>query len=95
MLLVLPPNSKPESQENLMTQVQEVATKDALLFDHSASTQAPALEPGTDRNSVLAVDAWMHGDFLCRNYILNGLDDSLYNVYVGSKNYVNTTIEQR
>ena len=23
----------------------------------------------------------MQGDFLCRNYILNGLDDSLYNVY--------------
>ena len=38
-------------------------------------------EPGTDRDSVLAVDEWTHGDFLCRNYILNGLDDSLYNVY--------------
>ena len=23
----------------------------------------------------------MQGDFLCRNYILNGLNDSLYNVY--------------
>ena len=38
-------------------------------------------EPGTDRDSVLVVDAWTQGDFLCRNYILNGLDDSLYNVY--------------
>ena len=38
-------------------------------------------EPGTDRDSVLAVDAWTQGDFLCRNYILNRLDDSLYNVY--------------
>ena len=26
-------------------------------------------------------DAWTQCDFLCRNYILNGLDDSLYNVY--------------
>ena len=38
-------------------------------------------EPGTDRNSVLTVDTWTQSDFLCRNYILNGLDDSLYNVY--------------
>ena len=38
-------------------------------------------EPETDRDSVLAVDAWTQGDFLCRSYILNGLDDSLYIVY--------------
>ena len=37
-------------------------------------------EPGTDRGSIFAVDAWTQDDFLCRNYILNGLDDSLYNV---------------
>ena len=30
-------------------------------------------EIGTDRDSVLAVDAWTQG--------VNGLDDSLYNVY--------------
>ena len=39
-------------------------------------------EPGTDWDSVLVVDAWSQGDFLCWNYILNGLDDSLYNVYI-------------
>jgi len=38
-------------------------------------------EPRTDRDSILTVDAWTQGDFLCQNYILNGLDDSLYNVY--------------
>ena len=38
-------------------------------------------EPGTDRDSILTVDAWTQGEFLCQNYILNGLDDSLYNVY--------------
>ncbi|KAL0282790.1 UNVERIFIED_CONTAM: hypothetical protein Sangu_2932100 [Sesamum angustifolium] len=27
------------------------------------------------------MDAWGHGDFLCRNYILNDLTDTLYNVY--------------
>ncbi|XP_040367275.1 uncharacterized protein LOC121050607 [Rosa chinensis] len=27
------------------------------------------------------IDAWKHCEFLCRNYILNGLDDTLYDVY--------------
>ena len=35
----------------------------------------------TDLDSVLAVDAWTQGNLLGRNYILNGLDDSLYNIY--------------
>ncbi|KAK2996877.1 hypothetical protein RJ639_025835, partial [Escallonia herrerae] len=30
---------------------------------------------------MAAVDAWKHSDFLCKNYILNGLDNALYNVY--------------
>ena len=34
-----------------------------------------------DREVVLAIDAWKHSDFLCRNYVLNGLHDTLYNVY--------------
>ena len=28
-----------------------------------------------------ALEAWNHSDFLFRNYILNGLEDILYNVY--------------
>ena len=28
-----------------------------------------------------AIDAWKHSDFLRRNYFLNGLHDTLYNVY--------------
>ena len=27
------------------------------------------------------MDAWNHSDFLCRNYVLNGLKNTLYNVY--------------
>ncbi|KAL5582045.1 hypothetical protein UlMin_014487 [Ulmus minor] len=34
---------------------------------------------------VNAVNAWKHSNFLCRNYILNGLTDSLYNVYSDKK----------
>ena len=44
--------------------------------------EAPSLKEGeSDRQVVAAVDAWKHSDFLCRNYILNGLDNMLYNVY--------------
>ena len=43
---------------------------------------APSVpEDDTDTQKRTAYDAWGHSDFLCRNYILNGLDDSLYNVY--------------
>ena len=39
---------------------------------------APALkENETDKQVVAAVEAWKHVDFLCRNYLLNGLDNSL------------------
>ncbi|GFZ14445.1 RING/U-box superfamily protein [Actinidia rufa] len=42
----------------------------------------PTLEEDElDVQMVAAVDAWKHADFLCRNYILNRLDNTLYNVY--------------
>ncbi|KAJ9561442.1 hypothetical protein OSB04_006602 [Centaurea solstitialis] len=34
-----------------------------------------------DIESVSAVEAWKHSEFLCRNYVLNGLADPLCNVY--------------
>ncbi|CAH9125353.1 unnamed protein product [Cuscuta epithymum] len=34
-----------------------------------------------DVQSLNAVEAWKHSDFLCRNYVLNGLHDALYDVY--------------
>ena len=43
---------------------------------------APVLkENESDRRVIAAVDARKHFDFLSRNYILNGLDNMLYNVY--------------
>ena len=38
-------------------------------------------ENEADLQVVVVVDAWKHSDFLCKNYILNGLDNILYNVY--------------
>ncbi|CAL9001519.1 unnamed protein product [Prunus brigantina] len=40
---------------------------------------APATSTTTE--AIAAADAWYHSDFLCKNYILNGLDNTLYNVY--------------
>ena len=34
-----------------------------------------------DNQVISAIDAWKHSDFLCKNYIMNGLTDFLYNVY--------------
>ena len=43
---------------------------------------APALkENETDMQVVAAVEAWKHANFLCQNYLFNGLDNTLYNVY--------------
>ncbi|KAK2999460.1 hypothetical protein RJ639_023085 [Escallonia herrerae] len=43
---------------------------------------APDLGDNPDRQTVAAVYAWKHSDFLCKNYILNGLDNALYNVHI-------------
>ena len=47
---------------------------------------APKPKEGeTDIQVASAIDAWHHLDFLCKNYVMNGLSDSLYNVYIGKK----------
>ena len=33
----------------------------------------------------LVTEVWTHSDFLCKNYILSGLQDDLYNVYSNAK----------
>ncbi|KAL0332840.1 UNVERIFIED_CONTAM: hypothetical protein Scaly_2185500 [Sesamum calycinum] len=43
------------------------------------SEEAPVVSEGeTDTQKGAAMDAWGHGDFLCRNYIFDGLSDTLY-----------------
>ena len=63
-----------------------MATKDVLpdhlKFGRFLQEDAPTLkENETDKQVVVIVEAWKPADFLCRNYILNGLDNTLYNVY--------------
>ena len=48
--------------------------------------EPPKLSEGeTDMEVINAFDAWKHSDFLCRNYVMNRLHDSLYNVYCAIK----------
>ncbi|KAL2531340.1 zinc knuckle (CCHC-type) family protein [Abeliophyllum distichum] len=44
-------------------------------------TVAPTGHGEGDIQAVSAVEAWKHSDFLCWNYVMNSLTDSLYNVY--------------
>ena len=48
--------------------------------------EAPKLkEDERDIQVISIVDAWKHYDFMCRNYFMNALTDSLYNVYTDKK----------
>ncbi|PRQ52113.1 putative RNA-directed DNA polymerase [Rosa chinensis] len=53
-----------------------------LNLAHVVKEEVPKAE-GDDvtAEQLNAIDAWKHCEFLCRNYILNGLDDTLYDVY--------------
>ena len=43
---------------------------------------APKLKKDEHDIQVIGViDSWKHSNFLCKNYVLNGLNESLYNVY--------------
>ena len=42
-------------------------------------------EDERDIQVISAINAWKHSDFLCRNYVMNGLVDFLYNVYTDKK----------
>ena len=53
-----------------------------LNLAHILRLEKPAVPTtNTSKEQKAALEAWNHSDFLCQNYILNGLDDILYNVY--------------
>ncbi|KAM3328258.1 hypothetical protein P3S68_032950 [Capsicum galapagoense] len=57
-----------------------------LCLKRFTSEDAPEVPEGTsDKDCFVIVEAWKHSDFLCRNYILSGLQDDLYNIYSGTK----------
>ena len=42
-------------------------------------------EDNHDIQAISAIDVWKHSNFLRKNYVMNGLADSLYNVYFDKK----------
>ncbi|KAM3222053.1 hypothetical protein P3L10_021323 [Capsicum annuum] len=61
-----------------------------LCLQRFTFEEAPKVpEETSDQKRFVIVEAWKHSDFLCKNYILNGLQDELYNVY----NEIKTTKE--
>ncbi|XP_060178249.1 uncharacterized protein LOC132608204 [Lycium barbarum] len=57
-----------------------------LSLQKFITEEVPVLPEETpDNERFIVTEASNHSDFLCKNYILNGLDDGLCNVYSGCK----------
>ncbi|GJT97549.1 hypothetical protein Tco_1093067 [Tanacetum coccineum] len=52
-----------------------------FLNEIAPQVELPKEGQPSNAQAVQAVEAWKHSNFLCHNYVLNGLVDSLYNVY--------------
>ncbi|KAL8148433.1 hypothetical protein AgCh_005703 [Apium graveolens] len=52
-----------------------------LHLDRFLKEEVPLLTGESNSQTMYVVDAWKHSDYICRNYVLNCLADSLYNVY--------------
>ena len=52
-----------------------------MNLDHFLKEEVPLLTAESNMQTVYTVDAWKHFDYICRNYVLNGLDELLYNMY--------------
>ncbi|GKC82841.1 hypothetical protein Tco_1138558, partial [Tanacetum coccineum] len=52
-----------------------------FLKETAHSVEPPMEGQFSNTLAVQAVETWKHSDFLCHNYVLNSLMDSLYNVY--------------
>ena len=48
-------------------------------------TKDPPKVNEDDIDSLMAFDVWKSSDYLCRNYVMNSLADTLYNVYCVKK----------
>ncbi|XP_016549766.2 uncharacterized protein LOC107849719 [Capsicum annuum] len=57
-----------------------------LCLQRFTFEEAPEVPEGTSaQERFVIVEVWKKLDFLSRNYILNGLQDEIYNVYSGMK----------
>ncbi|GJS01455.1 retrovirus-related pol polyprotein from transposon TNT 1-94 [Tanacetum coccineum] len=72
-------------QGNEMTNTQTSPPATTVVIPIGApatnTVEPPAEGQSSNAQAMEAVEAWKHSDFLCHNYVLNGLIDPLYNVY--------------
>lgn len=47
--------------------------------------KAPPSNEQSDKETLMAVDAWKDSDYLYQNYIVNGLSNALYEMYCSTK----------
>ncbi|CAM8902806.1 unnamed protein product [Rhodiola kirilowii] len=53
-----------------------------LRFSRYLTEDTPRVaENESDRQVLMAYNAWKDSEYLCRNYVLNSLNDVLYKVY--------------
>jgi hypothetical protein len=68
-----------------------VATKDVILFDHLELGKVidwenvKIIRNKSDPTIMVGLNVLNHTDFMLKNYILNGLDNTLYNMYSSIK----------
>ena len=89
MPIFVSPGEKPEKFSGLnfkRWQQKMLFYLTTLNLARFLTEEAPKLkEDERDIQVISVVDAWKHSDFLCRNYVMNALTDSLYNVYTDKK----------
>ncbi|PHT63914.1 hypothetical protein T459_32212 [Capsicum annuum] len=85
----MPPTEKPKKFSGIdfkQWQQKMFFYLTTLCLQWFTSEDAPEVPEGSsNKDRFVIVEAWKHSDFLCKNYILSGLQDDLYNVYSGTK----------
>ncbi|XP_070022060.1 uncharacterized protein [Nicotiana sylvestris] len=74
-----------------------------MVTVNASTSRTPALAPAEkpekffENERFLVIEVWKHSDFLCKNYILSGLEYDLYNVYSGVETLKElwTTLEKK
>ncbi|KAK5785559.1 hypothetical protein PVK06_040155 [Gossypium arboreum] len=90
MVVAVSHNEKPAkfSGQNFKTWQQKMLFYLTILnLAKFLKDDPPTIKEGKvdEVTAFAAVKAWKHSNFLCRNYIMNGLSDALYKVYIVMK----------
>ncbi|XP_075085094.1 uncharacterized protein LOC142168326 [Nicotiana tabacum] len=72
-----------ETGTPLVGSTSNVATSSRSKFIKEDVLVLPESTP--DNECFIVTEAWKHSDFLCKKYILSGLEDDLYNIYSNAK----------